>query len=469
MNAFLQLVLNELRQGLFQALAVVILAVMVVGLVYRRHKKRYGSDRPFPWRKTVLLLVLVAYLAVLSYATLQRLAGYGASGVSFHLFRAWREAWNNFSLTSWLNILLNVAMFVPLGILLPVIWKNFRKWHWMLAAGLGLSLYVEVMQLVGSRGIFDIDDLFANTLGAMMGFCLLMVPLSLKEKCRFRALGYAALSMIPAAVVGGIFLAYQTQEYGNLPGAATYRVDTSGITWVLNCELTGESTTVPIYVLDLPTQAESDALRDTFARVLDVEFERTDYYDESTMYMDQSGTPGEAHFLTVRRLDGSWDYTGIYDNRTPAETDRETIEALLAAFGVSIPGGAQFSYLNSGTHQFTIDRRIDGNTMTDGTLTCVYNTEGMLSEIDNRLLVYSLSGEETIRSPREAYELLCGGYFASAGDRFEKCDPRPVNVSAWELSYQVDTKGFYLPVYLFTISAGNSEYSEIVMIPALAG
>lgn len=465
MNAFIGMVLSELRQGLFQALALVIMAVIVVGLLYRRHQKRYGGDRPFPWKKAIAILVLVGYLAVLGYATLQRLGGYGASGVNFHLFRAWREAWNQFSLTSWLNLLLNTAMFIPLGILLPLIWKRFRKWYRMLAAGLGLSLYIELMQLMAGRGILDIDDLLVNTLGAMLGYCLLATVLSLKETRWLQALGHGALALIPVAVLGGIFFAYQAQEYGNLPGAATYRVDTSGITWVLSCDLSQETPSVPIYALDVPTQAESDALRDTFARVLGVEFERTDYYDESTMYMDQMGTPGAAHFLRVLRLDGTWEYSGVYDSRTPAETDRETIEALLAQFDISIPAEAEFAYLHSGTHQFTVDRLMDGNTMMDGTLTCVYNAEGMLSEIDNRLILYTRYSEETVISPQEACQLLRDGRFASAV--FEYRDPRPVTVTSCTLDYRVDTKGFLQPVYLFTISAGNSEYTETVMVPAL--
>lgn len=465
MNAFFGMVLSELRQGLSQAAAVVILAAIAVGYLYRHHKCRYGDERPFPWKKTFLILALAGYLAILSYATLQRLGGYGASGVNFHLFRSWREAWNHFSVTAWLNILLNIALFVPLGILLPLTWKYFRKWHRMLAAGLGLSLYVEGMQLLSSRGILDIDDLFANTLGAMLGFCLLMAVLSLVKKHWLRSLGHGVLALVPVAAVCGIFLAYETQEYGNLPGSATYRMDTSGITWILSCDLSQEAPTVPIYVLDVPTQAEFDALRNTFAQVLGADFERTDYYDESTMYMDQMGNPDESHFLTVRRLDGTWIYSGIFENRTPAEANRETIEALLGELGVVIPESASFSYLHSGIHQFSANGVIDGNTMVDGTLTCIYNAEGMLSAIDNRLIFFTRYGEETVISSQHAYQLLCDGHFAST--EFERCDPRPVTVTSCTLDYQVDTKGFLQPVYLFTISAGNSEYEETILIPAL--
>lgn len=464
MPAFIQLLLNELRQSLVQALAVLLIALGVVIFLYRRHKARH-SDLPFPWKKTALILLLAAYLAVLSYATLQRLGGMGASGVNLHPFHAWREAWNHFSLTAWLNVLLNVALFVPLGILLPMIRKGFRKWQQMLAAGGGLSLWIELMQLAGGRGIFDIDDLSANTLGAMLGFWLIGIVLCLREKRWGSAIRHGILTLVPLAAVCGLFLIYAAQPYGNLPDAPTYRTNTRGITWILSCELPDTEPTLPIYALDLPTQAESDALRDTFAQILGVEFERTDHYDESTMYMDQMGTPSQAHFLTVQRLDGTWEYFGIYDNRTPAQTDRAAIEALLAQFGISVPAEAEFTYLHSGIHQFSVDRLTIGDTMIDGTLTCTYNTEGLLSEISNRLITYTYSGEADVISPQEACERLQSGEFTSYW--FRQAAPDPVTVRSCTLAYRVDTKGFCQPVYLFEIAAGNSEYAETILIPAL--
>lgn len=463
MHYFVQLLLEELGQGILRAAGVILLAALVIGYIYRRYRQRCGGGKPFPWKKTGLILVLAGYLTMVSYATFQRLSGYGASGFSFHLFRAWREAWNRYSVTAWLNVLLNIALFVPLGILLPLIWKGFRKGRFMLAAGFGVSLHMELMQFLGGRGIFDIDDLFGNTLGALLGWWLLMCGLSLKEKRWKAALGYAALTMVPIGAVGGIFAAYEMREYGNLPGAAAYRQDTSRVEWVVNCELPEGSSTAVIWQMDVPAQAEADALRDTFQEILGVEFERTDYYDESTMYMDQMGTPEESHFLTVRRLDGSWTYSGILPDLSPAETDRETIEACLAGFGITVPPEAEFFYLHSGKHLFIAEALVYGDTMVDGTLSCVYNAGGILSGIENDLMVCRYYGEETVISPMEAYEKLCGGDFAAGWAELPAC----VTVVSWELSYGVDTKGFLQPTYLFTVTSGAGGEVETIMIPAL--
>lgn len=466
MNAFIQQVLQILQQGIGQAIAVLILTGLGIVWAWSRHKRRYGGEKPFPWKKTVLILLLIAYLAVVDYATLRRMYGGRAWNVSFHLFRAWREAWNNFSVTAWLNVLLNIAMFVPLGVLLPLVWKRCRKWYVMLAAGFGLSLWIELVQFFTGRGILDVDDLFTNTLGAMLGFFLLMTVLSLRERQWKGAACFGLLLLVPLGAIGSIFLVYETQAYGNLSSGYTYRLDTSGIEWVLDCELGTEERTVPVYKMEKPTQESADAIRDTFAQALGVEFERTDYYDESTMYMDQMGDGDCANFLTVRRLDGSYDYSLVGDDTlSPAETDRETIEALLLGFGITVPAEAEFSYLHSGWHCFTADGILEGDTMIRGELRCQYNEGGVLSGIENDMIVCARWGEAEILSPAQAFEQVKNGQFSS--ESFARADPRPVFVRTWTLDYQVDTKGFCQPVYRFELAAGNSEYTETIMVPAL--
>lgn len=70
--------------------------------------------------------------------------------------------------------LLNIVLFMPLGFLLPAIWPQFRKMKNTIYAGFFFSLAIELSQLLNSR-ITDIDDLFTNTLGAIVGYVLYKV------------------------------------------------------------------------------------------------------------------------------------------------------------------------------------------------------------------------------------------------------------------------------------------------------
>ena len=69
------------------------------------------------------------------------------------------------------NSLLNVLLFVPLGFLLPVLWKRFRSFLWTALFGLGFSLSIELLQLFTFRAT-DINDLMTNTVGTILGWCL---------------------------------------------------------------------------------------------------------------------------------------------------------------------------------------------------------------------------------------------------------------------------------------------------------
>lgn len=464
MNEFTNLVLTQLGQGVLRGMAA---ATIAIGLIFWLYRSKYRGKQPFPRKKAILAVLLAGYLGILGYATLSRLGGTGASGFNLHPFRLWREAWNCFSLTAWANLLLNIAMLIPFGILLPLLLPRFQKFSHMLLAALALTLYIESAQYLSGRGIFDIDDLFTNTLGAMMGWCLLMCVLSVVGRRPVRSFRYALFAMLPVAVIAGGFLSYQLQEYGNLPENWVWKQNTSRIQWALECTLSGEGQSVDIYQLNVPTRAECDALRDHFQTLLGEDFERTDYYDESIMYMNQWHEGNCAHFLTVHRESGCYSLSFVYDREpTPGETDRETIERCLSTYGISVPGTADFSYLHSGIHRFTVAPLSDGSTVTEGSISCTYNTDGSLTQITNDLTTRSFHAREQTISPQAAYEKMRRGLFAE--DSVIWKNVKNASVQSCTLEYRLDTKGFLQPVYLFTVHTDASGEALTILIPALA-
>lgn len=75
----------------------------------------------------------------------------------------------------------NVLLFVPFTLFGPLVWRRLRDWRWPLAAGLGGSVAIEVIQLVLSGLVgypyrqTDIDDVILNTFGAFMGYAVFLV------------------------------------------------------------------------------------------------------------------------------------------------------------------------------------------------------------------------------------------------------------------------------------------------------
>ena len=65
--------------------------------------------------------------------------------------------------------LLNVLLFVPLGLLVPLIWERLDRFPRLFGIGAAFSLFIETTQLLNIRAT-DIDDLLMNTAGTVIGF-----------------------------------------------------------------------------------------------------------------------------------------------------------------------------------------------------------------------------------------------------------------------------------------------------------
>ena len=81
-----------------------------------------------------------------------------------------------------LNLIGNTAMFIPLGIVWPGVFKKLNT-HWkVITAGFGVSLTIEILQLPFFDRATDIDDLILNTLGFLMGYGIYLLVKKLWRK-----------------------------------------------------------------------------------------------------------------------------------------------------------------------------------------------------------------------------------------------------------------------------------------------
>ena len=88
--------------------------------------------------------------------------------VEIRRFWVYREQLGAFAVFT--NIFGNVIGFLPFGFILPVIFRRMNSGFLICISGFILSLTVEVIQLVTKVGCFDVDDLFLNTLGGLLGY-----------------------------------------------------------------------------------------------------------------------------------------------------------------------------------------------------------------------------------------------------------------------------------------------------------
>ncbi len=81
-----------------------------------------------------------------------------------------------------LNVIGNTAMFLPLGIVWPIVFKELNTPKKAIAAGIGVSLCIEILQLPFYDRVTDIDDLILNTVGFLMGYLIFFVIHHIRRK-----------------------------------------------------------------------------------------------------------------------------------------------------------------------------------------------------------------------------------------------------------------------------------------------
>ena len=136
-------------------------------------------------RHPLLSLVTTAYLAFVGWVTLT--PGSEAPTQSELVLRALARlqrldhmAWLTFDRAEYLA---NIALFVPVGLFLLLLFGS-RFWWLAVAAALSMTSFIETVQRVIPGRVSDERDIAANTLGAVMGVAagiVLTLPATLRR------------------------------------------------------------------------------------------------------------------------------------------------------------------------------------------------------------------------------------------------------------------------------------------------
>lgn len=129
-------------------------------------------DHPRSTNRRMLVLFGVYFLLV-AYVTLFMRVGSVDASILTTPFDDIREAFIRKNPAILRHFLLNVAMFVPFGYLVPATNPRYlRKWSFAMMGGLIVSTVIEGCQMLFCLGQSDVDDIIANTLGAVIGYAL---------------------------------------------------------------------------------------------------------------------------------------------------------------------------------------------------------------------------------------------------------------------------------------------------------
>lgn len=143
---------------IWTAVAILLTVAVWFWLSYKRQE---------PKRKWISCTLLLYMLLVYSFTVLSRQVESG-SRYELQLFWSYGALFQG-QKEFFMYIVMNIFMLLPVGFLLSALGKSGKC---TLLCGSAFSCLIELSQLITGKGLFELDDIFHNTLGVWLGILL---------------------------------------------------------------------------------------------------------------------------------------------------------------------------------------------------------------------------------------------------------------------------------------------------------
>ena len=464
-----------LRWGVFALVGGLLLAITIF-FGYMIYKKAFHGQRSLSKTQGLILFLLSCWLLlVLGLTTLSRGANFtGSFNIDF--FSSYINAWNKWSISELQLIIFNMLMFAPLGFLLPLFWKRAEKFKVTFFVSIGLTICIEIVQLLMGTGIFELDDLFHNCIGSLFGYFCIMTMRSIIREKRVRLVPIGKVLIFPCVIgmiIGAVSFVYEQQPYGNMPILPASKQNMSKIQVNTSLSLSHQPAAASIYKNKYTE--DQDYIEQIIAQLSgseDVTFSGIQRREgENRVYTGKSPTSENVQLNFFFRT-GHWRYTTWRDaaalTKEAAKSYEDFYKNWLKESGL-LPDSAVFSIQNNDTLRWDTpeenDLSISKTAFTSGSIVMQFDSNLELTSMHYGISWNEYVATEEIISPKAAFKQVEDG-------NFEQYVPFQQGDTLWvkecKLAYVYDTKGFYQPVYRFTGYINNEDNSWDCQIPALA-
>ncbi|UPS45281.1 VanZ family protein [Prevotella sp. E15-22] len=147
--------INDIPHGFYEGALSILCVGLVVFLVWKG--KQAGQY--------IARLILIEFTVLIYYSTIICRATKVSREYNFTLF------WSYEKPELFVENIMNVVVFVPIGLLLGAGIKDL-KWWYALLIGFCLSSLIEILQFVFKKGFAEFDDVMHNTIGCIVGYIL---------------------------------------------------------------------------------------------------------------------------------------------------------------------------------------------------------------------------------------------------------------------------------------------------------
>ena len=145
----------------------------MMGSLMKKSKSGVAAE----WGAFILYIGLLVYFTIFA-ESMGRTVPIVSSGYRYNLvpLKEIKRFLCNTDTLGWkpviLNVVGNVVAFIPFGYFLPRLFKYRIKFIRAALITFDLSLAIEIIQLLTRVGSLDVDDLFLNTIGGVIGYIL---------------------------------------------------------------------------------------------------------------------------------------------------------------------------------------------------------------------------------------------------------------------------------------------------------
>lgn len=463
--------------GLLPWIIMALIFLIITASIYLIYQKRKGNLQKHKIFSMFILILLFCWLIIVfGITTLSRGANY-ENMINLSMFSGYINAWNKWSLSEFQLIIFNIIMFIPLGLLLPLYNNKFKRFIPTFLVSLGVTLGIECIQLATNMGIFELDDIFHNTLGGIIGFFLTIGILDCIENKKIILKSILKAIAIPMAICM-IFLIvstiYSAKELGNMPIKPAKKQNMNDITVNLETDLSEETSNVALYKNKSANNIENGK---RIADILMNEYGLTQigkiYIEGVNRLFEFKDSSGQKYMLTYVLSDGTWDFMNLSypEEKKVSSSDeknqKQSLEKWMKKNNI-LPNNVKYSLQEKKYLRWDVKMpdsiKTHGKNFGEGFIIVTPSKTNVPSSIFYSVTENTYIKNVDIISSKQAYEKLKAGEF-DVYPNFNKGDI--LNIKDVDISYVYDTKGYYQPVYNFKAKVNNEDYMVDIKIPAI--
>ena len=166
--------------GLYLGIGLVLLYILIK-LICMKSQKPVKVSGTYVFLKSVIIILTAVYIYVVVGITILSRTRGSTHVLDLQLFTTF-----SWKLSAMVFIVENIIMFIPLGILLPMLWPPLSRFYFCIPLGFIGSFLIECAQYRLKCGKFQVDDLLTNMCGTLIGFIIYKISTILFYKIQMK-------------------------------------------------------------------------------------------------------------------------------------------------------------------------------------------------------------------------------------------------------------------------------------------